>query len=240
MINITKRTELMFAQAVALAQNGKMKSHIHAEGNVLFIANMDNTLLFRFETDQTFPAPGLNFFANDYVGPDLEMTNDAVTFITTRAGYTQRKTCGLPKTTFAEMQAIWEKHQATLEYPILLKRDLLTLLDSDLSHTEVYNDHGNLKLIQRNIFTGATIEVVDASNKGGFFSMCTFPPDYTCMGIRTSDFQALFQFATGITFYLQPGAFWIRFRDPTGTVNGILAGCIYDEIGYLTDTFGGK
>ena len=55
-IQITKRTELMMAQAVALAQNGRMKSHIHGSGSELYVANMDNTIIISFTPDMVFPA----------------------------------------------------------------------------------------------------------------------------------------------------------------------------------------
>jgi hypothetical protein len=56
-IQITKRTELMMAQAVALAQNGRMKSHIHGNGAELYVANMDNTIVLSFTPDMYSPPP---------------------------------------------------------------------------------------------------------------------------------------------------------------------------------------
>ena len=47
-------TESMFAQAVALSQNGKMKSTIHCGGNSIYILNMDNTILLKMKCNQKF------------------------------------------------------------------------------------------------------------------------------------------------------------------------------------------
>ena len=56
-IQITKRTELMMAQAVALAQNGRMKSHIHGSDSELYVANMDNTIIISFTPDMADYCP---------------------------------------------------------------------------------------------------------------------------------------------------------------------------------------
>ena len=233
-INISKRTELMMAQAVALSQNGRMKSHIHAKGNDMFIANMDNTIVIHFVMDPNFPE-ALDFFANDYESPNIEVTGGMVNFITTRGGYTQTKTCGCPNTTFEEVKKIWDRY-ASLDksHPIILRKDITGMLDPDLSHVEFHVKNGSLLLVQKNIYTGGRYEVMDSHSSGGLIKINALPSDFKAMGMRTPDFQALFAFADSLTIYPQAGKNW--FGLTSDAMEGVVAACIYDELPYITDT----
>lgn len=233
-INISKRTELMMAQAVALSQNGRMKSHIHARGNDLFIANMDNTIVIHFITDTTFPE-ALDFFANDYESSNIEVSGGMVNFITTRGGYAQTKTCGIPKTTFEEVKKIWD-HYASPDksHPLILRKDLSGMLDPELSHVEFHAKNGSMLLVQKNIYTGGRYEVMDAQSSGGLIKINVLPLDFKAMGMRTQDFQALFAFADTLTIYPQVGKNWFGFA--SDAMEGVVAACIYDELPYITDT----
>lgn len=239
MLKITKRTELMFAQAVALAQSGRMKSHIHASGRVLYVANMDNTILLRFTPDMEFTQP-ISFFANDYESPHMELGPEGVTFITTKHGYTQRKTVGVPKTTFQEVDAIWGKHTNTSVHAITIRKEIGQLLDSELSHVEFHKDKNTLALVQKNIYTGARVEVRDTQSANGFISVHSFPPNFKPVGIRTADLLALFTFVDTITFHPQGGQNWMFLRDNAGLVSGILSTCLYDELGYFAESSTGE
>lgn len=237
-MQITKKTELMFTQAVSLAQSGRLKSHIHGLGNILFIANMDNTILLKMAPDMTFPAPGLSFFANDYESPNVELAGENVVFVTTKSGYVQHKTCGVPKTSFADVQAIWDRHTPVMDHKILVRKEILPLLDSELSHVEFHNDKGTLKMVQKNIYTGGRVEVKDSNGSQGFISIHNFPPSFNPVGIRTVDLTALFQFVDTLAFYPQPSGHWMYFKDTSGVLEGILSTCVYDELGYHTESMG--
>lgn len=235
MLKITKRTELMFAQAVALAQSGRMKSHIHASGRVLYVANMDNTILMRFTPDMDFPQP-ISFFANDYESPHIELSPEGLTFVTSKNGYTQRKTVGAPKTSFQDVEALWGKHVNTSLYSLMIRKEIGQLLDSELSHVEFHKDKNTLALVQKNIYTGARVEVRDAQSANGLISVHKFPPEFKPIGIRTSDLLALFTFVDTLTFHPQDGKNWLFFRDDSGLISGVLSTCLYDELGYFAES----
>lgn len=238
-IQITKRTELMMAQAVALAQNGRMKSHVHGNGDELYVANMDNTIIISFKPDMVFPA-ALDFFANDYESPNIEVEGGQVSFITVHGAYKQKKTCGCPKTTFIDVKNIYARFKDfDKSCPIVLNKDLLSLLSDDLSHVEVHSKNGSLMLMQKNIYTGGRIEIISANESKGLIKLNALPADFKPMGLRTMDLQALFSFTNTITLYPQPGKNWMAFQDAEGVMVGVIATCVYDELGYITDAASG-
>jgi hypothetical protein len=108
-IKIDNVTELMFAQAVALSQSGKMKSTLHVGGDEIFIKNMDNTILIRFESQQEFPE-SFSFFANDYESPRILVEDGKVAFVTNQGGYRRKKVCPQPKQNFKELKKLWQEY----------------------------------------------------------------------------------------------------------------------------------
>lgn len=238
-IQITKRTELMMAQAVALAQNGRMKSHIHGSGSELYVANMDNTIVLSFTPDMVFQA-ALDFFANDYESPNIELEGGQVSFITTHGAYKQKKTCGCPKTTFNEVRDIYAKFKDfDQSAPIVLNKDILSLLSDDLSHVELHSKNGSLMVMQKNIYTGGRIEIIGAAESNGLIKLNALPAGFKPMGLRTADLTALFSFTHTLTLYPQQGKNWMAFKDSEGVMVGVIATCVYDELGYITDAASG-
>lgn len=238
-IQISKRTELMMAQAVALAQNGRMKSHIHGSGPELYVANMDNTIIISFSPDMSFPA-ALDFFANDYESPNIEIDGGQVSFITTHGTYKQKKTCGCPKTTFNEVRDIYAKYRDfDRSTPVVLNKDVLSLLNNDLSHVEFHSRNGSLLIMQKNIYTGGRIEIISANEAKSLIKLNALPANFRPLGLRTADLTALFSFTNTLTLYPQPGKNWMAFQDAEGVMTGVIATCVYDELGYITDAASG-
>lgn len=229
---IEASTAGMFAQAVALAQNGRMKSTIHVGGKYVFIKNMDNTLLMRYKSAQVFEEP-FSFFANDYESPRIRTENGQVVFITHQDDLKRTKACAAPKLGFHEVKEQWGKHEPNKARSFVLTRAFSSLLDEGLSHIEISKSTGApVKLLQRDIYSGAQIQVESTAAGGSLLDdeesdAYAFAP----IGIRTVDFQALFVFADALTFHPQDGN-WLFFEDMTG-MQGILATCLYDELGFL-------
>lgn len=232
--NINPRTEMMFSQAVALAQSGKMKSAIHAKGRDLLILNMDDTILLRFLMDQEFPGAS-SFFANDYESPVVEIENGTITFFVQRGAYEQRKSCQQPKLDFEGAVGIWDKYLPMLDFPMVFHKTAASLLDDSLSHVEIHGKDGKVLLVQKNIYSGSRVEVDESTSTESLFSIHVVPEGMKPLGIRTNDFQALFTFVESLTFYIQPGHSWVYFKDPSGMLEGILATCVYDELGLIAD-----
>lgn len=231
-IKITDRTEIMMAQAVALSQNGMMKSTIHAKGKDLFILNMDDTILIQFQMDQEFPQ-AISFFANDYESNNLILEDGKLSFMTHSSGYERKKTCPVPKINFNDVLEISNKFALPdKSIAISFNKDMLPLLNDELSHIEFSGKNG-LKIVQKNIYSGAKIEVEDITAKEGILGNTI--PDFETIGIRTVDFKALFQLADQLTFYIQKGHNWISFSDSFNLFSGVLSTCIYDEIGYVAE-----
>jgi len=112
-----------------------------------------------------------------------------------------------------------------------VSKNVLALLDDELSHVELHNDQGTVRLIQKNIYTGARVEIKEVS--GGLFEIAGDDLEELPLGLRTADFKALFSFVDTITFYLQKGH-WLFFKDHSNTLQGILSTCIYDELSYIS------
>jgi hypothetical protein len=231
MIKITGQTETIFAQAVALAQNGRMKSTIHAYGNEIFILNMDNTILLRFDSPQNFPEP-ISFYANDYESPEMGIENGQVFFNQYQGNYARKKLCSKPVETFQNVKEKWAKFSPDKSYPIALTSDLVGLTEDGLSHIEFVNSDSGVKLIQKNIYDGTRVELEKADSDRGFLTE-QVPEAGLPLGLRTTDFKALFALVPDVTFFVQPENY-IHFADPKNILTGILSTCIYDELGYIS------
>jgi len=233
-VKIEGTTELMFAQAVALAQNGKMKSTIHCGGREIFILNMDNTIWLRFQSPQDFPEP-FSFFANDYESPRIRVEQGKIVFVTNQNGMRRTKVCAPPKMTFVEAKAIWDKFQPGRDLSVTLQKEMAALLDDGLSHIEIGKVNGEpVKLLQRDIYNGARVEVERNASGGSLLDVDDETAEFGPIGIRTVDFNALFSFTDALTWFFQPeGKPWAFIEDNTGALSGVIGLCLYDELGAI-------
>ncbi len=231
-MKIEGTTELMFATAVALAQNGKMKSTIHCGGREIFILNMDNTILIRYDSPQEFPAP-FSLFANDYESPKIHIQDGKVVFTTAADGVNRTKVCPAPATKYPEVKAIWSSFSPDKSISVLLSRAMVSFLEDGLSHVEISKTAGApVKLLQRDIYSGTRVEIERASS-GALVDMDDDVAVFGPIGIRTTDLVALFTFTDSLTWYIQPGKNWVYIEDNTGRMFGILGTCVYDELGLV-------
>lgn len=234
--------ENIFAHGVALDQAGRFKNAIHCFGNVVYIMNTDATAILRFtlpEREQGFKTP-ISFFANDYDSAYFTMRDGKVVFTQQGEEFTRNKSCAVPKQTFAEVEELfnsfWSKEEVVgSNASISINKKTLSLLDSDLSHIEIYADKGAPVILQRDIFSGNTIELKRKSAGFGLgAAKDTIPFDFGPIGIRTSDFNALFTFNDNLNFffYKDNNNYCLVTGDAYGFC-GILGGCIYDELNTL-------
>jgi hypothetical protein len=237
---INDEVEAMFSHAVRLAQNGMMKSTIHAEGRDVFILNMDSTILLHFrapEEQEPFEPP-FNLFANDYESRLYAVSETGnVIFKTAMKGmeYIRQKECPRPKTTFSGVKAIWENYKPDLTHHVNLEKKIIRHLNKEVSHVELSKAKGEgLVMVQRDIYSGNRITVKDPRTAediklvatGGDFA---FGP----LGVRMVDLLALFTFTKVLTLYFQPDQHWLCFADREQGLTGILSTGSYDESGYL-------
>ncbi len=230
-MQIDSLTEMMFSQAVALAQNGRMKSTIHCKGDEIFILNMDNTILLRYQSPQEFDEP-FSFFSNDYESRRIRVEEGKVVFITNAGGLRRTKVCPAPKIAFADVKKIWEGFSPAKSESITLVKEMASLLEEGLSHIEVSKTAGGpVVLLQRDIYSGSRVEVERNKSNAGLLDIDDDDLAFGPVGIRTVDFAALFVFSDSLTWYVQKGKRWVYFEDNTGRLSGILSTCLYDELG---------
>lgn len=193
---------------------------------------MDDTILLRFNTDTAIPSP-ISFFANDYESPNMEIEAKKVVFNTTQNGYAAKKVCPAPKAIYKDVKALYGKFSPDKKYGISFTNSVCALLDDAMSHVEIHGDSSGYKLIQKNIYSGARLEIKPSNTAMDLLGV-DVPAGFKPIGLRTSDFKALFSFVEMLTFYIQPSN-WMYVSDSNNLLQGIISTCLYDELGYIAD-----
>lgn len=237
-MRVTSLVEEIFAQAVALDQSGGLKNTIYAIGHEIYILNYDHTVLLRFrlrQSEGTFETP-ISFKANDYDSNIFEEVDGKIIFSSSNGEYQRKKICGTTDLTPEEVKTLFGKYivEKGNRANSMLSNNVLSLLDSELSHIEFSGEQGELiKMIQRNIYSGGIIEVTK-SDKGNMFKE-ELENDFGPVAIKTDDFRALFTFQEALQFSF-PSRGNEDFILVKGTdknkrdITGIIACCLYDEV----------
>lgn len=229
-MKINNSTEMMFAQAVALSQNGRMKSTVHVGKKIIFILNMDSTILIRFKSNQEFPK-SFSFFANDYESNNIEIREGKVAFITKKGNISREKECITPKSNYSEIKKYWLEHKYNSNNSFTLTSNIVQFLEEGLSHVEISKlENEKLSLVQRDIYSGSKVSISLEDDFSEIYD--TFIPTF---GLRTNDLKALFSFEDSISFKPQTLKNWIYFEGNSGRMAGIISTCIYDELGYIAE-----
>lgn len=240
-MKITGAIEQIFSQAVALDQSGNLKNTIYAIGNYVFILNFDHTVLLRFKlrkTEVPFTEP-IAFNANDYESNEFLEEDGKIIFVTSQNGFKRRKSCKVPGMTPEQVAELFKKYKAKAEgmLPISIPKEILALLDRELSHIEFTGKKGkSIKMMQRNIYSGSVIEVQPSDSLMDAFNHA-FERTIEPMGMRTNDFASLFSFHDVLTFHFKPiktegGSFvYVENIDKNKReMQGFISGCLYDEL----------
>ena len=235
-MKITGQVEQIFSHAVALDQSGGLRNTIYANKREIFILNFDHTVLVRFRlksTENPFQNP-VSFRANDYDSNEFYEEDGKIIFISEKDGFQRKKSSGKAEYEPEQVKEIFYKFiDEQPRQTVVLKKEIISLLDTDLSHIEFSGKKGEpLKMIQRNIYSGAVIEV---QQKGGGYFDEGLDGDFGPIGIKTGDFQALFMFQDVLQFEFpyDEGDDYIVIRsiekDKRDMV-AVVACCLYDEI----------
>ena len=243
---ISNRVEEIFSHAVALDQAGRLRNTIYVIERDVYIINSDNTVFLRFqlrESEKPFAHP-ISFRANDYDSRSFHEEGGRIVFTTEAGGYTRTKTCGTPDATPEEVRSLFRTFKPVSTNKVRLTRDILSLLEDNLSHIEIRAEDGAIHFIQRNIYSGSVIEISRAEAEGAFGvdSPDELEGDFGPIGIRTGDFSALFTFQEQLMFtFPSKGDYCcVRSGDPKMKMTGIIAHCIYDELGTITEVSHGR
>jgi hypothetical protein len=242
-MKISQRVEDIFSHAVALDQSGKLRNTIYAVDNRVYVLNYDSTVLLRFrlrKTETPFANP-VSFRANDYDSRQFHEEDGKIIFVIDGNGFTRKKSCGTPEAEPADIEDLYKGYSMDGQSKITLPKDVLPLLDPALSHLEISGEDRQLKIVQRNIYSGAVIEISRTGKKGlGLISADEIREDFGPVGIRTGDFTALFSFCDAVEFEFGDAGFVrVRSLDNKMDMTGLLALCTYDELGTIQTCEGG-
>ncbi len=246
-VNVNKRIEGIFAQAVAMDNRG-IKNMIHCIGDNIYIVNFDYSMILRFSLRQSearFEVP-ISFNANEYDSPNFtfEITENGskIAFRTVEKEFTRRKICHTKSVSpnaedIDKLYQELKKKAEQSEYLFYLSADCVPLLEEDLSHVEISVENSSLILRQRNIYTGTIVEV--ESNEKGFFTVNKLPKEMTPIALKTKDFTSLFNIQKSLAFI--PTEDFLLVKDPQkDDFDGVLALCKYDMIIDLYNKKGGE
>ena len=246
-VNVNKRIEGIFAQAVAMDNRG-IKNMIHCIGDNIYIVNFDYSMILRFSLRQSearFEVP-ISFNANEYDSPNFtfEITENGskIVFHTVEREFTRRKICQTKSVSpnaedIDKLYQELKKKAEQSEYLFYLSSDCVPLLEEDLSHVEISVENSSLILRQRNIYTGTMVEV--ESNEKGFFTVNRLPKEMPPIALKTKDFTSLFNIQKSLAFI--PAEDFLFVKDPQkDDFDGVLALCKYDMIIDLYNKKGGE
>lgn len=219
---IKEYTEKIFSQGIAIEQRGLLKSTVYGKGNIVFILNMDSTLLFRFNVTDNFIKP-FGFYLNDYSGREFDIENDnTVTFLSKCGNYKKKKKVQGVKYNFSDIEKFWGQYTFEKKDSIILNSNLISLLEEGLSHVEFIIKSGIVQIKQRDIFSGTMVDI--QVNTDDLFSS---PIEYEgVFGLRTNDLRGLFLYSDSLTFYFNKG-FVLCESD---LFECLVSHCLYDDI----------
>ena len=232
--------ERIFSYAVALEQLGRQKNSIFAWENIVYILNSDKTIALRFESSQNLFKTPIGFFANDYDSSAFTSEGNTIVFLQKGEEFMRKKKCRVPNQTFQDVEDLFYKFYNGNETPwkIAFHKSSLDLLNPDLSHVEFTAKDKAIRIIQRDIYAG-TIILLERSlvpeGLGIVESEDNLPESIQPIGMRTGDFYSLFNFNDKIEIFFPEKQGFFLIEGAHNNMSGIVAGCLYDDVGVIED-----
>ena len=230
-MKVGARIESIFSYAVAMDNRG-LRNTIHCIGPRIYIVNFDHSMILRFSLrrNEIEFKSSISFNANDYDSPRFEVADGKIIFETSEGQYERKKICAPAGYDARDIQKMYREQYRTgikNDFLFYLSRECCSLLEDQLSHTEISIEKGKLILRQRNIYTGTIIEVTPKSS--GLIEEIKMPETFGPVGLKTKDFVSLFTLHDSLSFI--PAEDFIIVKDyKKQDFDGILAFCKYDEI----------
>ena len=231
MYHVNKRIEDIFAHAAALQQNGRMRNTIYCLKHYIYILNQDDTILLRFHlrSSEVIFAHPVSFYANDYDSSKFYEEGGKIHFVTENESHQRIKQCGTPKRNPLQVHKLFRQIKPSMGNVVDIGNSLISFLDEDLTHIEFSATKGKLKIVQRNIYTGSIITILEKTGQG-LVQMSPHLKDFIPIAVRTKDFLALFSFANIISFYFDNQYIWVENKDHKIPYAGIIGLCRYNEL----------
>lgn len=222
-------TEKILSIAVVLTQNGHLRNEVFLGNKSIYIANFDNTVILHFDSKEEFPEK-IGMESNQYDSPDFKLIDGKIVFTQNAAGFVRKKSCATSKRTFDEIDDSFRKlYKKKGDNRLDLHTEVLSLLEESLSHIEVSAKNRKPLLLQRDIYSGSTVELTQVKEGFGVSWGKTIKEDFGPIGLRTADLLALFTFSNTVKFFFgKKNDFAVIEGDKFG-MKGIVAGCLYDE-----------
>lgn len=228
-VNVDKRLELIFSQAAALSQSGRMKSEIHVLPGEVFLLNGDGTVLMRFDT------PGVKsrfaFRTDDYDSQNIRILDGELSFVQDTGDWERIKTpAQIPTDKTVQVTESWGELCAESDSPgasFSFDRSHLSLIEERMSHLEISSVTGKMLLLQRDIYSGTIVRIWEGEKAGDLFKPSR--ADFGPVALRTSDFLALFAFQNSLTIDLYQN--WARVRGQSRPpYEAFISGCTFGEM----------
>lgn len=236
-----RELEAIFSHAVALDQGGRMRNTIFCGGQTVYILNFDKTVLLRFHlssTNKTFDQP-VAFNANDYDSSKFYEKDGRIIFEKSGAGFDRKKSCAVPGKTYSEVESLFSRYTVspTCHSFIELNKKILELLSEDLSHIEIHTENRKPVITQRDIYSGTVTRLTRQPQSGLRLTAVpdTISEDIGPVGLRTNDLAALFNFNENIRLGFSSDAGYCTVQGMNSTMAGIIAFCLYDELGTIQE-----
>jgi hypothetical protein len=233
----------IFSHAMALEQDGRQKNMLFCFENFVYTLNADKTMLLRFVVSKKIFKEPVGFFASDYDSPDFTVENGAIVFHKKGVEFDRKKSCKVPDQNFKDAETLYQKFITEAQKQpylanIVFYQTSTELFDSGLSHIEFRSKEKKLFIIQRDIFSGSIIELTrkpsDGFGLGVNVAEDDIKEDFGPLGMRTGDLMALFALNKRIKInFLPPGKGYFVIEGDNFDMTGIVAGCLYDDIGEL-------
>lgn len=232
--------ERIFACAEALEKTGRQKNMCFCWEDVIYILNADKTVLLRFETTEKEFSQPISFFVSDYDSSAFSIEENKIVFIQKGIEFDRRKRCGVPLQTFEGVEDMFYKFYQPDKFlfHVSFNKESLELLNPLLSHIEFLVKDKEIKIVQRDIYSGTVIELQRKLTPTGLGLMeaeDNLPRYLPVVGMRTNDFFSLFNFNDKIKIYIPEQAGYFIVEGAHNNMLGVVSGCLYDEIGEIKD-----
>lgn len=236
--HVNLRIENIFAHAAALDQAGRLRNTIYCIRNQIYILNQDFTVLLQFrlrKNEEAEFAHPVSFRANDYDSRQFRENKGRIEFLRQEGKWQSVKSCATPERSPEDVQEMFRGIERPDINAVVIGKEILPLINEELSHLEISVESGKLQVVQRNIYDGTVITITLKEMEGSLSIDRPKLKDFAPLGIRTNDFIALYSFADHLRWRFAPDVAWVESTDPKLQMIGVISQCVYDELGRTVD-----